>query len=188
MSMRKRLLVLASPSGGGKSTVAKYMMKKLENLEFSISATTRDKRPGEEHAKDYFFISKDEFKNRIDSGDLIEYEEIFTNYYGTLKSEVDKAINSGKDLLFDIDVKGAYSVRKFYPELSLLVFIAPPSLEVLEERLRARSTETEEQIQTRLSRAEMEMAESKNFDYLVINDKLEDTYKQIDEIIEKHLI
>lgn len=183
-SNKKQLIVLASPSGGGKSTIARYLMKKYPSFQFSISATTRKSRPRETYGIEYFFMSKEEFEKKIDAGEFVEYEEIFGNYYGTLHSEINKALICNENLLFDIDVKGALSIKKAYPKESLLIFIAPPSIEELEHRLRLRSTETEEQIQTRLARAKMELAEQDKFDYIIINKELEKAFQQIDEIIE----
>ncbi len=151
-------------------------------MEFSISATTRSPRPGEEHGVSYFFLSREEFERRIAAGDLIEYEEIFGNYYGTLKSEVSKAIESGKRLIFDIDVKGALSVRKAFPEQTRLIFIKPPSLEILSQRLQSRRTESEDQLAKRLQRAEMEIAESSKFDAVIVNDNLDEAVGNVVEL------
>jgi guanylate kinase len=179
----KNLIVLSSPSGGGKSTIARYILKNYPNIRFSISATTRNKRPLEKHGKEYFFLKKEEFTNLIEKNQLVEYEEIFGNYYGTLCSEIDSAIKSSKKLLFDVDVKGAISIKNAYPEESLLIFISPPSIQELENRLRKRSTETDEQIQTRLARAQMEMNNTNSFDFIIINEILNDTFIKIDAIL-----
>jgi guanylate kinase len=181
--MKKQLLVLASPSGGGKSTVARHLLTVFPEFRLSVSATTRKKRPGEEHGKEYFFMSRKEFENIIQEDGFIEYEEIFGNLYGTLKSETANAIKNGEKLLFDIDVKGALSIKKLFPAHTLLIFFSPPSLDILEQRLRQRKTETEEQIATRLSRATMEMSYQKDFDYVIINDNLPQTFKETEEIV-----
>lgn len=173
------LFVFSAPSGAGKTTIIKALREQVADLEFSISATTRAPRYGEEHGVSYFFLSKEEFEQRILAGDLIEYEEIFGNYYGTLKSEVAKAIQSGKRLIFDIDVKGALSVRKAFPDQTRLIFIKPPSLEILKDRLQNRKTESEEQLSKRLERAEMEIAESSKFDAVVVNDNLADAIASV---------
>lgn len=183
----KRLVVLASPSGGGKSTVARYLFKKYPELQFSISATTRKKRPGETYGIDYYFLTKEDFLSRIERGDLIEYEEIFGNYYGTLKSEIDKALLTGGTMLFDIDVKGALSLRKHYPDDTLLIFLKPPSVEELERRLRRRSTEDDAQIATRLARAKEEMEHESKFDHIIINEDLEETFREVDEIFARNV-
>jgi guanylate kinase len=183
----KHLIIVASPSGGGKSTICRFLLKKFPNLHFSVSATTREKRTRETNGKDYFFLSKEEFKRKIERGDLIEYEEIYGNYYGTLYSTVNKAIAEKEFLLFDIDVKGAIALQKAYPDESLLIFLDVPSMEVLEKRLLARSTETTEQIENRLSRAKMEIGMKHYFDYIIINEILDDTLRTVKRICEKYM-
>lgn len=185
---KKRFIVLSSPSGGGKTTVAKYLMGKYSQISFSISATTRNLRPGEIDGKDYYFLSKEVFKNKIDRGELIEYEEIFGNYYGTLLSELLRAKNEDKILLFDVDVKGALSIRKHYPQESLLIFLAPPNIEILEQRLRNRNTENEEQLSKRLARAKSEIEQANKFDYLIVNNLLDETLEKSENIIKKEII
>ncbi len=140
-------------------------------------------RPGEVHGKDYFFLSREEFVHRVGVGDMIEYEEIFGNLYGTLRSEVQRAIDGGEVILFDVDVKGAISLRHAFPDESLLIFIAPPSPSILEQRLRARSTESEEQLTLRLQRAEMEMSLQHEFDVVIVNDDLQQTLSSAEEIV-----
>ncbi len=184
----KTLLVLSSPSGGGKTVVAKHLISKYNQFVFSVSATTRSPRINEQEGIDYYYLSKDEFEKLLLEEKFIESEEIFGNYYGTLKSEIENKVNAGNYVIFDIDVKGAMSVKKAFPEESLLVFIAPPSLEVLESRLKSRKTESDEQVQKRLSRAEMEITLSKEFDYVVVNNILEDTFQEVTSIIENTFI
>lgn len=184
---KKRFIVLSSPSGGGKTTVAKYLMGKYPQISFSISATTRNIRTGEVDGKDYYFLSKEEFKSKIEQDELVEYEEIFGNYYGTLVSELQRAKNEDKILLFDVDVKGALSIRKFYPEESLLIFLSPPSIEILEQRLRNRKTENEEQLSIRLARAKSEIDQAEIFDYLIINNLLDETLDKSQNIIQKEI-
>jgi guanylate kinase len=186
MPQNKRLIVLSSPSGGGKTTVARFLMQKHPSIRFSISATTRAKRPNELEGIDYYYLSKSEFESSINANDFVEYEQIFDNYYGTLKSEVEKAFDNHELLIFDIDVKGAFSIRKHYPKDALLIFLAPPSLEVLEERLRGRSTESETQIQIRLARAKMELDTAKNFDFVVVNNILDDTIQEVERIVSEN--
>jgi guanylate kinase len=183
----KRLLVLSSPSGGGKTTVAKHLLATFTNLGFSISATTRAKRPNEIDGKDYFYLTQEEFSEKIKNDELVEYEEIFGNFYGTLKSEISNAINSSRNLIFDVDVKGALSLKRAYPEESLLIFLAPPDKETLAKRLKGRDTETELQVSTRLQRAEMEITQSDKFDFLIINDKLEETLAKAESIAREYL-
>ncbi len=179
---KKQLIVISAPSGGGKSVVTRYILSKFPNVIFSISATTRPKRPNEIDGKDYYFLSKDKFQELISQNQLIEWEELFGNYYGTLKSEVQKALDNNKIMLFDIDVKGALSLKKHYPDNTLLIFLTPPSRDVLIERLRKRGTESEEQLKNRLARAEMEISMSKEFDYIVVNDILEETLQKVEQI------
>ena len=185
--MKKQLLILASPSGGGKSTVARHLMSVHPDLKFSVSATTRSMRQGEVDGREYHFLSRVAFENAISNDEFVEYEEIFGNLYGTLKSEIQSSIRNGVKLIFDIDVKGALSLKKLYSEESLLIFISPPSLEVLEQRLRNRKSETEEQILNRLSRAAMEMSLTSKFDFVVINDNLKQALAESEAIVKREM-
>jgi guanylate kinase len=187
MSNRKHLIVLSAPSGAGKTTVARHLLKTFPEMKFSVSATTRNMRNGETHGKDYLFLTRDDFRRRIEEGDLVEYEEIFGNYYGTLKSLVADSISRGEFVVFDVDVKGALSLRAAFPEDTLLMFVAPPSIEVLEQRLRSRHTETDEQVQTRLARAEMEMAHQEMFDVVLVNSDLNHTLSTAESIVRTHV-
>lgn len=187
MTKFKNLIVISSPSGGGKSTISKHLLSLYPNIRFSVSATTRKKREGEIDGKDYYFLEREIFEDKIKANDLIEYEEIFGNLYGTLKSEVKEKIVNGETILFDVDVKGAISLRNEFPNDTLLIFIAPPNISILEQRLRARRTESDVEISNRLNRAEEENKYSNKFDYIVVNDKLELAFKNIEEIAEKHL-
>lgn len=182
----KQLIAISAPSGGGKSVVTRYLLKKYPEIIFSVSATTRQKRPMEEDGRDYFFLSREKFEDLIKNNQLVEWEEIFGNYYGTLKSEIEKALKNDKIMLFDIDVKGALSLRKHYPDNTLLIFLAPPTIDVLVERLKRRATETEEQLRTRIARAKMEIETSKEFDYIVINDVLDETLEKVEKIIKEN--
>lgn len=187
MKFKKNIIVLSSPSGGGKSTIARYIMENFKDIHFSISATTRLPRPGEIDGVHYNFMSIEEFDQKIKNDELIEYEMIFDNYYGTLKSSTINELEKDRILLFDVDVKGALSIKKHFPENSLLIFISPPSLEVLEQRLKGRNTETEEQLKIRMDRTKIEMKFSAEFDFVVINDILEDTLIEIKQIIETEM-
>ncbi len=182
-----KLFAFASPSGGGKTSIIKPLLKKYPDFEFSVSATTRSMRPGEVNGKDYFFLSKEEFEGLIASGGFVEHEFFFDNHYGTLKREVDRALAAGHSMVFDVDVKGALSIRRMYPNESVLIFIVPPSLEVLEQRLRNRKTEDEAKIQKRLQRAAMELETGKQFDVTVVNDQLEKAITEVDTIITEHI-
>jgi len=185
MEKKKQLIVLSAPSGGGKTTLAQFLLSAFPDLKFSISATTRKPRENEVHGKDYFFLSIEEFKELIEKNELVEYEQIFDNYYGTLKSQVEKSISNGETIVFDIDVKGALSIKNFYPEKSLLIFIAPPSVEVLKQRLISRGTESPEVLEKRLKRIEMELSLKDKFDYVIINDELEKAKQELIEIVKK---
>ncbi len=183
---RGRLIVLSAPSGSGKTTIARAMLQKYPGMLFSVSATTRSPRAGEVDGRDYFFLSKDVFRQRVDEGDLVEWEEIYGNYYGTLKSEVDRALRRGKIMLFDVDVKGALSIKRVYPDDSILIFIKPPSFEVLRQRLMNRKTEDEATIQRRLERVPMELEKGNQFDWQVINDDLQMAIDTVNKIIRQH--
>ena len=161
-------------------------MQKYPRMLFSVSATTRPPRSGELEGRDYFFISKEDFKRRIQTGDLVEWEEIYGDLYGTLKSEVDRALRQGTIMLFDVDVKGGLSIKKVYPSDSVLIFIKPPSFEVLERRLMNRKTEDEATIRRRLDRVPMELEKGSQFDWQVVNDDLQTAIHDVDEIIREH--
>jgi guanylate kinase len=178
------LIVLSAPSGAGKTTITRRILEQHPSqVMFSISATTRAQRPGERDGVDYYFVSREKFEELITSGALIEYEEIFGNYYGTPASEIERTRQMGKRLLFDIDVKGGLSIRRKFPDDSILIFIAPPDMSVLERRLRDRKTEPEETIWRRLRRAGMEMSMASEYDHVVVNDDLESAVKQVERII-----
>jgi guanylate kinase len=187
---RGKLIVLAAPSGSGKTTIAKSILQRYPAMTFSISATTRPKRSSEVHGKDYFFLSVGEFEKKIRNGELVEWERYpdsqYGNFYGTLKSEVDRALNEGKVMLFDVDVKGAASIKKLYGSDAVQIFIKPPSVEALRERLLNRKTEDEATLRSRLDRVPVEMEMGKSFDYQIVNDKLETAVAEIETIITKH--
>jgi guanylate kinase len=177
------LIVIAAPSGSGKTTIAKAIMKRHPDMLFSVSATTRAMRSGEIHGTDYFFLSMEEFKQRIAAGDLVEYEEIYGNLYGTLKSEIDRSLQAGRVMLFDVDVKGALSIKRMYTSDALLVFIAPPSLETLQQRLENRKTEDAATVARRMTRVPMELEKGKEFDVRVVNDELERAINEVDALV-----
>ena len=181
-----KLLVFSAPSGSGKTTIVRTILSKYKELDFSVSATTRKRRENETDGKDYFFISEEEFKKKIDAQEFIEWERFYDYYYGTLKSFVDDEIDSGKSVVLEVDVNGAVNIKKNYPS-AVLIFIMPPSFEELKNRLINRSTETESDLKKRIERAEYEFTYKDKFDYVVINDKLEDAVNKVYEIIEKEI-
>lgn len=181
------LFVLSAPSGSGKSTIARSILQQFDGLAFSVSATTRARRPKETDGKDYFFLSREEFERRIAENGLIEWEEIYGNLYGTLKTEVDRVLADGGHLLFDIDVKGALSIKKRYGARAVLIFIRPPSMDVLRERLVRRGTDSDEVIERRMQRAEWELAQSGSFDHEVINDDLARSVPEVAGIVRTHM-
>ena len=177
-----QLIVLSAPSGAGKTTIAKMLTKRHPEMAISVSATTRPKRPREKDKRDYFFISQSDFEENIRKKNFIEYEEVHGDYYGTLKNQVEELLAQNKIVVFDIDVKGALSIKKMYPE-ALLIFIKAPSEKELRRRLKNRKSESEEAIQKRLSRIEFEIAQAAKFDHIVINDNLNHALAQIEKII-----
>lgn len=184
---RGKLIVISAPSGSGKTTIAREIMKRNPSLGFSVSATTRPKREGEIDGKDYYFLTEDEFRRRVQAGEFVEWEEVYPGkLYGTLKEEVDRLLRSGHDVLFDIDVKGGLAIKKQYPE-ACLIFVRPPSIEVLQQRLAGRKTEDSETIAQRLQRVPMEIELGQQFDYQVINDVLSTAVEEVQRIVEHHL-
>jgi guanylate kinase len=172
VSGQGRLIVFSAPSGTGKSTVAKLVMERLGSLEFSVSATTRQMRDGERDGVDYHFLSREAFEKKIAENGFIEHEFFFGNFYGTLLDKTIEAIEAGRNLLFDLDVKGALNLKRIFGERALLVFLKPPSMEELARRLQARESESAEALKTRLERAEMELSHAGEFDFVVVNDDL----------------
>ena len=184
--MKGNCLIFSAPSGSGKSTIVQWLTKEHPelNLVFSISATSRPPRGTEQHGVEYFFLTPEEFKSKIDANEVLEYEEVYTDrYYGTLKSQVEEQLESGKNVIFDIDIKGGINVKKFFGDRALSLFIQPPSVEELRKRLVGRATDSAEQIEERLAKAEYEMSFAPQFDQIIVNDDLDtakaDTLKTI---------
>lgn len=186
--MKKKSILITAPSGAGKTTLVKKLLQDFPQLEFSISAATREPREHEINGVDYHFITETMFKNRIENNEFIEWEEVYLgSFYGTPKSELDRIYDLGKIPIFDIDIMGAMSVKKILCNDVLSIFIAAPSLQILEERLRKRHTETEEKIQTRLNKAISEMKFANFFDKKIINDELDVAYAELKGLVEKYL-
>lgn len=169
-----KLIIFSAPSGSGKSTIINYLMQQGLQMHFSISATSRAPRGTEKHGVEYFFLTPEEFRQRIANDEFVEYEEVYTDkFYGTLKSQVEHQLEEGQNVVFDVDVKGGCNIKKFYGERALSLFIMPPSVEELRRRLEGRGTDTPEVIQSRLDKAEYEMTFAPQFDKVVVNDDLE---------------
>ena len=181
------LFVISAPSGGGKTTIVKAVLERHPDFEFSVSATTRPKRAVEQDGRDYFFLQREEFERLLREDALVEHEEIYGNLYGTLKGEVDRALNHGKCMVFDVDVKGGLSIKRLYGAKAVLFFIEPPSIGVLEERLRNRKTENEETFRRRMARVASELKIGTQFDHRIVNDALGRAIDEVDEIIKRQL-
>lgn len=170
----RKIIILTAPSGAGKTTLAHALLKRMPELAFSVSATTRKPRPGEQDGKDYYFFSEQEFRSRMVADAFVEYEMVYEGlYYGTLKSELDRIWASGAFPLRVVDVVGAESLKQRFGDLALTVFIEPPSLETLKERLHGRGTETQDILNERLAKAKLEIQNRNKFDYVVLNDRLD---------------
>ena len=180
--MKGKLIIVSGPSGSGKSTVTKIVKDKL-NIPLSISATTRNPRDGEIDGKDYFFLSKEEFKNKIANDEFYEYAEVHGNYYGTLKKTVEENLDKGLNVILEIDVQGAL-IAKEKKKDAILVFFRTKDMEILEKRLRDRKTDSEEVIQTRLKNAETELKYENKYNYTIINENLDDSIQELIDIIE----
>ncbi len=172
--MAGKLIIFSAPSGSGKSTIINYLMAQGLNLAFSISATSRPPRGTERHGVEYFFLSPEEFRQRIADGEFLEYEEVYKDrFYGTLKSQVEKQLEAGQNVVFDVDVKGGCNIKNFYGDRALSMFIQPPSVEELRRRLNHRGTDSPEVIEDRIARAEYELSFAPKFDTIIVNDNLE---------------
>ncbi|MFV0607017.1 MAG: guanylate kinase [Niabella sp.] len=183
-----KLIIITAPSGAGKTSITKYLLQQIPQLSFSISAATRKARKGEVSGKDYYFMSVDEFNNKIKTNEFLEWEMVYEGkYYGTLRSEIDRLWQERKYPLLDIDVKGAIHVKEQYGEQCLTIFIEPPSVRELASRLASRGTETGEMLQTRISKAEYEMSFSDQFDKSVLNDDLQEACTEAEKIVKKFL-
>lgn len=180
-----KVIIFSAPSGAGKTTLVHSLIKNKDlKLEFSVSACSRPIRGQEVHGKDYYFLSVEEFKAKIQNDDFLEWEEVYeNNFYGSLKSEVERIINSGKNVIFDVDVKGGINIKKYYKDKALSIFVMPPSIEELERRLRNRSTDDEKAITTRVDKAKIEIGFANEFDIVLINDNLEKAQAEVEKVV-----
>lgn len=183
--MRGKCYIFSAPSGSGKSTIIGKLMQHPElNLCFSISATSRAPRGTEQNGKEYFFLTPQEFRDRIAQGAFLEYEEVYPDhFYGTLLEQVENLLDQGRNVMFDVDVKGGLNIKKHYADQAVSFFIQAPSMEILEQRLRARATDSEEMILKRLGKAEYEMTFAPQFDHIIVNDNLDSAVQQVYNII-----
>jgi len=186
--MQNKLLLFCGPSGSGKTTIVHHLLAKYPELSFSVSATTRKKRSRETDGKDYYFMSPDDFKRRIENNEFIEWEEVYDNcFYGTLRSEIQRIGNKDKVAIFDVDVEGGINIKKQYSEQLLAVFVMPPSIDELHHRLKARATETPDTFKLRTEKSEQEMTYADKFDYVIVNDKLDVALAEAEKLVEEFL-
>jgi guanylate kinase len=171
-----KLIIICAPSGAGKTTIVRHILENIPGIEFSVSATNRARRPKEVNGVDYYFMSTDEFTKKIAKQEFLEWEEVYPGtFYGTLRSEIDRIWNRGNHVIFDVDVEGGLNIKQHFGDRALLVFVMPPSIEVLTERLRNRATETEKSFVTRVSKATREMEYARHADRILVNDKLSES-------------
>lgn len=183
-----KLIIFSAPSGSGKSTIINYLLTQNLNLAFSISATSRPPRGTEQHGVEYFFLSPDEFRRRIANDEFLEYEEVYQDrFYGTLKEQVESQLAAGQNVIFDVDVVGGCNIKKFYGARALSVFIQPPSVEALRQRLIGRGTDSPEIIESRVAKAEYELTFASKFDKVIVNDDLEAAKTEALEVITRFL-
>ncbi|GEQ85025.1 guanylate kinase [Patiriisocius marinistellae] len=189
MNKGGKLIVFSAPSGSGKTTIVKHLLRNDDlNLEFSVSATSREPRGEEKHGKDYYFLSLKDFKQHMKNDDFLEWEEVYRdNFYGTLNSEIERIWAMGKNVIFDIDVVGGLRIKRKFPERTLAVFVKPPSVEELKIRLKKRKTESEEKINMRIAKASVEMATAPRFDHIILNDTLEHALEEAERLVKEHI-
>jgi guanylate kinase len=182
--MTGKAIIFSAPSGSGKATIVRHLLRHNPDLGFSISASTRDKRGRkEQHGKDYYFLSPEEFKTKIDNDEFIEWEEVYEgNYYGTLKSEIQRIWEAGKNVIFDVDVKGGLALKKYFGEKALAIFVQVPSLQILEQRLRDRGTESHASLSQRIFKANFEMSFQDKFDVVLVNEDLEQSLAKAQQL------
>lgn len=184
-----KLIIFSAPSGSGKTTLVKHVLSSFNDISFSISACTRKKRINEINDRDYYFLTVNEFKQKIKEDAFVEWEEVYTDlFYGTLNSEIERIVNSGKHIAFDVDVEGGLNIKKKFGKDALAIFIKPPSIEELKNRLLARATDTDDVIQTRLDKAEFELSFEEKFDVTIINDDLQLAKTEIVNLISNFIV
>lgn len=184
--MEGKLIIFSAPSGSGKTTIVKHLLAENANLGFSISACTRDRRGrSEENGKDYYFLTPEEFKHRIDLNEFVEWEEVYVGaFYGTLKAEIQRVWDSGKHVLFDVDVKGGLKLKEYYGDRALAIFVKVPDEETLKQRLMTRGTETEDSLSKRLFKVHFEMSFQDQFDVILVNDQLDDSLQKAQQLVD----
>lgn len=183
-----KCIIFSAPSGAGKTTIVKHLLKQNFNLAFSVSACSRAQREGEVHKKDYYFLTVDQFKERIKRGDFLEWEEVYTdNFYGTLRSEIERIWNEEKHVIFDVDVVGGANLKRIFGNRALAIFVMPPSISLLEDRLRSRDTENEESIARRMAKAEAEIGYAEQFDVILMNDDLQKALIEAEDHVSRFL-
>lgn len=184
-----KLIIFSAPSGSGKSTIINYLLEQGLNMAFSISATSRPPRGQEQHGVEYFFLSPEEFRQRIANDEFLEYEEVYTDrFYGTLKSQVENQLAAGQNVVFDVDVVGGCNIKQFYGDRALSVFIQPPSIEELRRRLEGRGTDAPEVIESRLAKAAYELSFAPKFDVVIVNDNLDTAKAETLKVIREFLV
>jgi len=184
-----KCVIFSAPSGAGKTTIVRALLEQIDLLEFSVSACSRQPRPNEKNGVDYYFLSAEEFRKKIDNDEFLEWEEVYKDhFYGTLKSEVERIWKDGKAVIFDVDVIGGINLKNKLGEQALAIFVAPPAIETLEERLRGRSTETEDKIRIRTEKAQYEMSFAEKFDVVLVNELLEKSVAEAKEITERFIL
>ena len=183
-----KLIIFSAPSGAGKTTIVRHLLEQDLNLEFSISATSRGMRHTETDGKDYYFLTPEEFRSKIDNHEFLEWEEVYAGtFYGTLKSEVERIRSNGQNVIFDVDVVGGCNIKKFYGDDALAVFIQPPSIEELRKRLISRSTDSPEVIEKRVAKAEYELTFASQFDRIIVNEHLETAFDEAEKCIREFI-